>query len=744
MKAAATDFTSALAVGLLTALACGLLLLHDPQFFWNDDYQLAFLPVFEDVNRAWWAGEWPLLTESSWVCGNLAGEYQYGTFSVFINICILAIWSLGLPLAGKAAAFSTVHLVVLATGSHTLARGRGIPPPQAAMVGFVAALNGWIICWGATNWVAALTSFAWLPWAWWSIDRLVSPQGSWRDAGLTTLFLYLTLTAGWPFTVLMLLLLSGWITARLIVEHRRWAAVARLAGVWVLGGLAALPALWMLISLVEGSVRARAAGDIQWNWVVPLTALPGFFLPSLNTEWRSFFGVIPHASVELACGLAPVSLACWGLVHEGRRGLLRLKWEWGLLGLLLLLCLLPSAGVFRWSFRWLPLLHLVLGLIAADYGYRMNPDQESSLRPAKVPRWLNAGLVGLCLLASSLLFQLSFRRSAEPMGYGWLLLGLATVWWLAVAFKPDAATKPLRQWLPAGITLGSLLCLYLFVPADNAVPSFSLDQSLANPTPLTRTRTSFSAYLADDLADIAAATKPAGQTIRPGNTAMFADLRLINGYSPIQPRGIASMLPFDTHGFLNPKAWVWLLNHALGQNDIFDQIGIDGLVVSHRAARLGLPPQDEWQLVQNTNEGLVFHRRGRAADQPTASLLTAIPAGTSELTRLPLAVSCRHEMAIEIPSVDRPSLLIFHRPWYPGWQAHLNDQPLPVVAHQQVAIAVSLPPHATGRLVLHYRPPAFVYGLPIASLALTAAIGCCVMPGRQRPTELLPCEKLPS
>ena len=52
MKAPATDATSALAVGLLTALACGLLLLHDPQFFWNDDYQLAFLPVFEDVNRA--------------------------------------------------------------------------------------------------------------------------------------------------------------------------------------------------------------------------------------------------------------------------------------------------------------------------------------------------------------------------------------------------------------------------------------------------------------------------------------------------------------------------------------------------------------------------------------------------------------------------------------------------------------------------------------------------------------------
>lgn len=61
------------AAGLAVVAICLLFCWHDSRFFWNDDYQMTFLPVFEEVNRAWRAGEWPLLTQGSWVCGNLAG-----------------------------------------------------------------------------------------------------------------------------------------------------------------------------------------------------------------------------------------------------------------------------------------------------------------------------------------------------------------------------------------------------------------------------------------------------------------------------------------------------------------------------------------------------------------------------------------------------------------------------------------------------------------------------------------------
>ena len=31
-----------------------------------------------------------------------------------------------------------------------------------------------------------------------------------------------------------------------------------------------------------------------------------------------------------------------------------------------LLCMTPTAGLFRWSFRWLPFFHLVLAICAAE------------------------------------------------------------------------------------------------------------------------------------------------------------------------------------------------------------------------------------------------------------------------------------------------------------------------------------------------------------------------------------------
>src|SRR5947208_16436132 len=73
-------------IAALTVIAFSILLLaHDALIFWNDDYEISILPVFADMARAWNHGEIPLLSPFSWVCGNLAGEFQYGVFSVFIN-----------------------------------------------------------------------------------------------------------------------------------------------------------------------------------------------------------------------------------------------------------------------------------------------------------------------------------------------------------------------------------------------------------------------------------------------------------------------------------------------------------------------------------------------------------------------------------------------------------------------------------------------------------------------------------
>src|SRR5205814_3569941 len=109
---------------------------------------------------------------------NLAGEFQYGTLSVFINAAIILIWKFPLTFPQQAAALSIAHLFVLAAGAFLLARDRRLSISLSIFVALVATLNGWIICWGATDWFGALGAFAWLPCAWWSLERAVASASS--------------------------------------------------------------------------------------------------------------------------------------------------------------------------------------------------------------------------------------------------------------------------------------------------------------------------------------------------------------------------------------------------------------------------------------------------------------------------------------------------------------------------------------------------------------------------------------
>ena len=84
---------------------------------------------------------------------------------------------------------------------------------------------------------------------------------------------------------------------------------------------------------------------------------------------------LTHARVDAQAGLPLGSTSnhfrtraalVAGLVFLRGAFVRRMKWELALLVVVLALAMLPSANVFRWSFRWLPLFHLVLALVAAE------------------------------------------------------------------------------------------------------------------------------------------------------------------------------------------------------------------------------------------------------------------------------------------------------------------------------------------------------------------------------------------
>src|SRR5437868_7824710 len=252
------------AIAALIAIAFSFLLLaHDPLIFWNDDYEISILPVFADMARAWNHGEFPLLSPYSWVCGNLAGEFQYGVFSIFINALIVWVWKLPLTFSEQAAVVSIAHLAVLSAGAFLLARGRKLSVPLSIFVALVASLNGWIICWGASDWFGALGAFAWLPWAWWAAERTLDPARSrWRFLWPTP-FVYLLITGGFPYTVLMLGLVLLWLALRTKFQLTRIWPLA--AGVILGIGLAA-PAWLSLLAYVQGSARESLNPSAHWQW----------------------------------------------------------------------------------------------------------------------------------------------------------------------------------------------------------------------------------------------------------------------------------------------------------------------------------------------------------------------------------------------------------------------------------------------------------------------------------------------
>jgi len=722
-----SNFLGALAAGLIVAGFCLVLLWHDPLLFWNDDYELSILPVFADMARSWSEGALPLLSPSSWVCGNLAGEFQYGTFSVFVNAAVVLIWKFPFTFPQQAAALSIAHLFVLAMGGYLLARGRKLAPSLSVLVALVAALNGWIICWGATDWFGALGAFAWLPWAWWGMERALDPdRGRFRFLWPAP-FVYLVVTGGFPYTILMLGLVAAWLSIRLVGQTRKLASVSPLLFGVVLGlGLAA-PAWLALLDYVHGSARAAQDSAEHFQWRVPAAALPALILPNWTVNWADFSSrLMPHTATELACGfVSPVAFLA-GLIAFGRAFVRTIKWELGFLVLVLLLCMLPTANVFRWSFRWLPLLHLILALCAAQ-----------SLRLFATSAWpvmKRPGVIGfiLALLVIGVAW-LAGANGEHAVPFIWITLGLAGTWALCETLSARA-----RGLAPPIIAAASLIATYLCIPPNCGVPKYDLAPELTQAAPLDPQRLYLSVYPApEDVYRVEERLEPFGTTVRPGSTSMWAGIRLINGYSPIRPSGVAREFAFAIHGEILPDVANALLESESDADGMLARIGVDGIIVANEVAT-NPQPDAEWELAVTTNEGRVFHRRGGPFS--VIRSVTALDSrpneqfATAGISRIENRRNRLEADVIVAPGAN-PAVLTFSRPFFSGYHARIGDHELRVDSYRGLIPTIEIPAGTRGRLTMVYRPAWLVLGgsVSILCVSIVAVSGVLGMGMRRSP-----------
>jgi hypothetical protein len=725
-RRARNSFLGAVGAGAVVLAFCLVLLWHDPLLFWNDDFELSILPVFADVARSWSEGALPLLSPYSWVCGNLAGEFQYGTFSVFVNAVVVVIWKFPLTFPQQAAALSIAHLFVLAMGGYLLARRRKLAPSLSVLVAPVAALNGWIICWGATDWFGALGAFAWLPWAWWGMERALDPdRGRFRFLWPAP-FVYLVITGGFPYTVLMLGLIAAWVTIRSLGQTRKLASILPLLFGVLLGFGLAAPAWLALLDYVHGSARAAQDNAEHFQWRVPAAALPAFILPNWTVNWADFSSrLMPHTAMELACGLvSPVALFA-GLIAFGRVFVRTIKWELGLLLVVLLLCMLPTANVFRWSFRWLPLLHVVLALCAAE-SLRMF---AASARPAmKRPGVI--GFILTLLVIGTAWFVGANGERAVP--FIWITLGIAAIWALLETLSLKG-----RAWAPPIISAASLLAAYLCIPPNCGVPKYNLAQELTRPAPLDPQRLYLSVYPApEDAYRLEKHAEAFGATVRPGSTSMWGGIRLINGYSPIRPSGVAREFAFAIHGEIRPDVANALLERESGADGMLARLGVDGIVVAHEVGT-NPQPDTEWELAVSTKEGRVFHRHN--GPFPVIRSVTALDSrpneqfATADISRIENRRN-RLEADVIVPPGANPAVLTISRPFFSGYRARIGDHELRVDSYRGFVPAIEIPAGTSGRLTMVYRPAWLVWGggVSILCLGVVAVSGVLAISGVRR------------
>jgi len=657
------DFLGALIAGALVMVFCGLLLWHDPTLFWNDDYEISILPVFADVARSWSEGHLPLLSPYSWVCSNLAGEFQYGTFSLFVNAAVVLIWKLPLSFAQQAAALSLAHLFVLAMGAFLLARGRGLTISLALMVALVGALNGWIMCWGASDWFGALGAFAWLPWAWWAMERALDPtRTKWRFLWPAP-FVYLVVTGGFPYTVLMLVVVAAWLAVKSLGQTRRVASLWPLSlGVALGFGLSA-PAWLALLDYVHGSARAdQLPASAHWQWIVPWKALPGFIYPGWTVRWTDFSNrLLSHPAIELACGTVPPLAILGGLFLRFKEFVRRSKWGLGLLGLVLLIAMLPSAAVFRWSFRWLPLLHLTLGLVAAE------ALAVFQLRPRI--NWLLALLIFGCLLAGYLVWPTN--------------LGVPKYHFAASLTNPQPL-DPARLYLS------------IYPPPETA---YRLENHPA----------------------------PVGQVTRPGSTSMWAGVRLVNGYSPIRGAGVGREFAFYTHGEIDPAMADYLLGWQAGPAGLLATIGVDGIIIAAESKIRAPPAGEWDVVYTSAEGQVFHRRGGAISAIRVAQALDSLPNEKLAEAKVQVQEDSRTRVAAEVsvPSGKAPARLLISRPYFDGYRAKVGRRIFPVSSYRGLVPLVELPAGTHGRLTIDYRPWWLIWGGAIAAASWLMWLGCC-------------------
>jgi len=285
--------------------------------FIQGDTGVQFEPWNHVLHQALSAGRLPLWTPLMYCGYPFAAE---GQTEVFYPPSLIISWLL--PSVPAIAWLLICHLMIAAIGMYALARTLGHGPFAAWLCAFVFGLSAFMF--GHLHSVSHACTLAWLPLLILGIELAVRGRllpGAGLAAGAWALS---ALAAHPPFLFYASFAAVFWLAWRAIAWRRLVSgaagrALASFAIIFTLGPLLAAVQLLPTIELARGSLRALAAGQLEF--IAANSLLPKHLLGLVAPNWQ---GSPLLGQQEYLCylGLAPLALAAIGAAD--RRGRLPL------------------------------------------------------------------------------------------------------------------------------------------------------------------------------------------------------------------------------------------------------------------------------------------------------------------------------------------------------------------------------------------------------------------------------------
>src|SRR5262249_44829389 len=244
-----------LAVATITLTVLPHLINH--RFYFTDDLQHEYVPMFRHIGEALLQGKWLTLTLDSWLGGNVLMDPQFAIVNP-VSLASYAFLARVDDFALGILVLACAYSLVLALGAYWLARVHGATRELSLVAAAAISTLPMVSYWYAHSWLPGLVGTAWSTMAWAAVAAYARGQSRLLPV---VLFSWLTLTAGWPHATLTLGTVAGVQIAFLLYDGQLRTATYLVAALSAAAMIAAPAILPTFLTFKIASRPSTISGD---------------------------------------------------------------------------------------------------------------------------------------------------------------------------------------------------------------------------------------------------------------------------------------------------------------------------------------------------------------------------------------------------------------------------------------------------------------------------------------------------